>query len=87
MVRTISWGSSKSSAAKGVPHADIFGKAVEYEPNLSEPYMNLALLAEEAGQPQVAIGYYRKFLQHADPKAHKEFIPKVKAAIKGLGGD
>ena len=49
--------------------------------------MNLALLAEEAGQPQAAIGYYRKFLQHADPKAHKEFIPKVKAAIKGLGGD
>jgi len=72
----------QGSAARGY-----FEKAVEYDPNLSEPYMNLALLAEEAGQPQAAIGYYRKFLQYADPRAHKEFIPKVKAAIKGLGGD
>lgn len=72
---------SQGSAAR-----DYFEKAVEYDPNLSEAYMNLALLAEEAGQPQVAIGYYRKFLEHADPKAHKEFIPKVKAAIKDLGG-
>ncbi|MEW5979522.1 MAG: sulfatase-like hydrolase/transferase [Acidobacteriota bacterium] len=63
-----------------------FEKAVEYDPNLSEPYMNLALLAEESGQTQLAVGYYRKFLEHADPTAHREFIPKVKAAIKELGG-
>jgi Tfp pilus assembly protein PilF len=72
--------------SQGSSARDYFQKAVEYDPSLSEAYMNLALLAEEAGQPQVAIGYYRKFLQHADPKAHKEFIPKVKAAIKDLGG-
>lgn len=65
---------------------DYFEKAVEYEPNLSEPYMNLALIAEEAGQPSIALSYYRKFLEHADPQAHKEFIPKVKAAIKQLEG-
>ena len=64
---------------------DYFEKAVEYDPNLSEPYMNLALLAEDAGQPQLALSYYRKFLLHANPEAHKEFIPKVKAAIKELG--
>jgi tetratricopeptide (TPR) repeat protein len=61
-----------------------FEKAVELNPDLTEPYMNLGLLAEKAGQPRIAIDYYKKFLARADPKEHGELIPKVKQAIKDL---
>lgn len=63
-----------------------FEKAVELNPDLTEAYMNLGLLAEKAGQPQIAIDYYKRFLARARPKDHAEYIPKVKAAISELGG-
>jgi choline-sulfatase len=63
-----------------------FEKAIELNPELSEAYMNLGLLAEKAGQPQIAIDYYKKFLARARLKEHREYIPKVRAAIQDLGG-
>jgi len=63
-----------------------FERAIELNPELSEAYMNLGLLAEKAGQPQIAIDYYKKFLARARPKEHREYIPKVRAAIQDLGG-
>jgi choline-sulfatase len=61
-------------------------KAVECDPDLTEPYLNLGLLAEKAGQPQIAVTYYKKFLERARPKDHGQYIPKVKAAIAELEG-
>ena len=61
-------------------------KAIDCDPDLIEPYLNLGLLAEKAGQPQIAISYYKKFLERARPKDHGEYIPKVKAAIAQLEG-
>ena len=61
-------------------------KAVEYDPDLSEPYLSLAFLAEKAGQPQIAISYYKKFLERARPKDQGQNIPKIKAAIARLEG-
>ncbi len=61
-----------------------FEKAIQADPDRAEPYMNLGLLAEQAGQAQVAIDQFRKFLEHADPASHRETIPKVKAEITEL---
>ncbi len=58
-----------------------FEKAVEYNPNLAEPYMNLGLLAQNAGQTELAKSYYVKFLEKASSTAHRDIIPKVKAAL------
>jgi tetratricopeptide (TPR) repeat protein len=55
----------QGNAARGY-----FEKAVEYDPELTEPYLNLGLLAQEAGQSQIAIDYYKKFLERARPKEH-----------------
>jgi len=63
-----------------------FEKAIEYNPDLTEAYMNLGLLAQKASQPQIAIGYYKKFLEKASPKIHGDLIPKVKAAVAELEG-
>ena len=59
-------------------------KAVECEPDLSEPYLSLAFLAEKGGKPQIAIDYYRKFLEKVHPGEHADVIPKIKAAITNL---
>jgi choline-sulfatase len=61
-------------------------KAVEYDPDLSEPYLSLAFLAEKARQPQIAISYYKKFLERVRPGEHGDLIPKIKAAISHLEG-
>jgi arylsulfatase A-like enzyme/Flp pilus assembly protein TadD len=71
----------QGNAARGY-----FEKAVQFDPTLTEPYLNLGLLAQNAGQSQVAVDYYKKFLARARPKDHGEYIPKVKAAIVELGG-
>ena len=60
-------------------------KAVEIEPELAEPYMNLGLLAQNAGETRTAIAYYRKFLRYAKPDRYREIIPKVRAALADLG--
>jgi len=72
---------SQGSTAKSY-----FEKAVQFDPKVPEPYLNLGLLAQEAGQPQIAIDYYKKFLARARPSDHREYIAKVKAAITELGG-
>jgi choline-sulfatase len=59
-------------------------KAIEANPDRAEPYMNLGLLAEQAGKTQVAIENFRKFLEHAHPAEHGATIPKVKAEIAEL---
>ncbi len=59
-------------------------KAVECDPDLSEAYLTLAFLAEKGGRPQIAINYYRKFLEKVRPGEHADLIPKIKAAIANL---
>jgi tetratricopeptide (TPR) repeat protein len=61
----------QGNAARGY-----FEKAVEYDPELTEPYLNLGLLAQEAGQPKIAIDYYKKFLERARPKEHGRTSPR-----------
>ncbi len=61
-----------------------FEKAVECDPDLSEPYLSLAFLAEKGGRPQIAIEYYKKFLEKVRPGEHADLIPKIKAAIANL---
>jgi arylsulfatase A-like enzyme/Tfp pilus assembly protein PilF len=63
---------------------DYFEKAIECDPDLAEVYVNLGLLAENVGQPQQAVAYYRKFLEKADPKKHGPLIPKIKAAVSSM---
>ena len=62
-----------------------FESAVKYDPEFAEPYMNLGLLAQNAGETKAAIGYYRNFLKKAQPDKYGEIIPKVKAALADLG--
>ena len=63
-----------------------FEKAIEFNSDLTEAYMNLGLLAQKAGEPRVAIDYYKKFIAQASRKDHAEYIPKVRATIAELGG-
>jgi choline-sulfatase len=61
-----------------------FEKAIQADPERAEPYMNLGLLAEQAGQTEAALENFRKFLEHARSAEHGETIPKVKAEIAEL---
>jgi len=61
-----------------------FEKAIQADPQRAEPYMNLGLLAEQAGQIQVAIDHFRRFLERAQPAIHGDTILKVKAEIAEL---
>lgn len=60
-------------------------RAVEIDPELAEPYMNLGLLAQNAGDTKSAIAYYRKFLKYAKAERYRDIIPKVRAALADLG--
>jgi arylsulfatase A-like enzyme/tetratricopeptide (TPR) repeat protein len=62
-----------------------FEKAILYNPDLTEAYLNLGLLAQQAGQDQAAISYFEQFLQQAAGKPqHREIIPKVREAVAEL---
>jgi Flp pilus assembly protein TadD len=61
-----------------------FERAVEVNPELTEAYMNLGLLAQNAGESKLAVVFYKKFLKLAKPDKYGEIIPKVKAAIADL---
>ncbi len=61
-----------------------FEKAIQYNPGLAQAYMNLGILAQDAGDTQQAITYFRKFLEKAEPKEHRDIIPKVKKALAQL---
>lgn len=62
-----------------------FEEAIECDPGLAEPYLNLGLIAQNSGDVNKAIACYRSFLNKADPDKYREFIPKVKAALAALG--
>jgi choline-sulfatase len=59
-------------------------KAVECDPDLSEPYLSLAFLAEKGGRPQLAVNYYKMFLARVHPGEHADLIPRIRAAIANL---
>ncbi|HVN81368.1 MAG TPA: sulfatase-like hydrolase/transferase [Terriglobia bacterium] len=61
-----------------------FEKAIQSNPDLAQAYMNLGILAQNAGQNQQAITYFKMFLEKADPKEHRDIIPKVRKALSEL---
>ena len=61
-----------------------FEQAIKCDPSLAEPYLNLGLIAQNAGEMSTAIACYQNFLRKADKDKHREHIPKVKAALAGL---
>jgi tetratricopeptide (TPR) repeat protein len=67
------------------PARQHFEQAVRFGPEMAEPYMNLGLIAQNAGDTKAAISYYREFLQRADKVKHRDVIPKVQAALAELG--
>ena len=71
-------------------HVDLakkyFESALSYNPDLAQAYMNLGILAQDAGQTQQAIDYFKQFLEKAEPKEHRDIIPKVKKALSELQG-
>jgi tetratricopeptide (TPR) repeat protein len=60
-------------------------KAVEFNPELTEAYLNLGIVAQKTGDVKRAVECYRDFLKRADPQKHRDAIPKVKAALAELG--
>jgi arylsulfatase A-like enzyme/Tfp pilus assembly protein PilF len=62
-----------------------FEQAIKCDPGLAEPYLNLGLIAQNAGDISDAIAYYRDFLRKADKDKYREYIPKVRAALASLG--
>ncbi len=61
-----------------------FEQAMRCDPGLAEPYMNLGLIAQNAGDAKAAISYFRGFLKRADKVKHRDIIPKVQAALADL---
>jgi arylsulfatase A-like enzyme/Tfp pilus assembly protein PilF len=62
-----------------------FEQAIECDPVLAEPYLNLGLIAQNSGDATKAIACYRSFLNKADRAKYRDHIPKVKAALASLG--
>jgi Tfp pilus assembly protein PilF len=62
-------------------------KAIESDPDLTEAWLNLGLIAQKAGDTQAAIRYYRGFLKRASPDKHRDAIPKVREALADLGAN
>jgi arylsulfatase A-like enzyme/Flp pilus assembly protein TadD len=60
-------------------------KAVQFDPGLTEAYLNLGLIAQKTGDSPAAIRHYRSFLQRASREKHADVIPKVRAALAELG--
>jgi tetratricopeptide (TPR) repeat protein len=61
-----------------------FEKAVVHDPAFAEPYLNLGLLAEQAGQGTEALRRYREFLSRADRGSQGPLVARVEAAIGRL---
>jgi arylsulfatase A-like enzyme/Flp pilus assembly protein TadD len=61
-----------------------FEKAVSYDPNLSEPYMNLGILAQESGDLEKALNYFREYVKRASPTEDREIVSKVRSVIREL---
>jgi len=61
-----------------------FEKAIQIEPNFVEPYMNLGLLAYHAGESEMALHYFKLFLEKATEDRYREIVGKVRAAVREL---
>ena len=61
-----------------------FEKAIQIDPNLVEPYMNLGLLAHHAGQNDMALHYFKLFLEKATEPRYREIVGKVRVAVREL---
>ena len=70
----------------GIAARKYLEKAIECDADLTEPYLSLAFLAEKTGHPQIAISYYKKYLERTPPKEHGDIVTKIKAAIAKLEG-
>jgi tetratricopeptide (TPR) repeat protein len=61
-----------------------FEKAIQNDPNLVEPYMNLGLLAHHAGQSEMALHYFKLFLEKATEPRYRDIVGKVRIAVREL---
>jgi choline-sulfatase len=61
-----------------------FERAVQLNPDLVEPYMNLGILAQMAGDNPAAIRYFRAFLERAKDPQYAEVVPRVERALADL---
>jgi choline-sulfatase len=61
-----------------------FERAVEINPDLVEPYMNLGILAQMAGDDPTAIRYFNAFLERARDPQYAELVPRVEQAVREL---
>lgn len=72
------------SRGQPAPARGHFEQAIAGDAELAEPYMNLGLLAQNAGRTAEAIRYYSLFLEKAPPRQYAEVIPKVRSALAEL---
>jgi Flp pilus assembly protein TadD len=61
-----------------------FERAVELDPDLVEPQMNLGLLYEMTGDRTKARQHFEAFLAKASPTHYGNIIPKVKQELAKL---
>jgi arylsulfatase A-like enzyme/Tfp pilus assembly protein PilF len=61
-----------------------FEKAIQVDPSLVEPYMNLGLLANYAGEKDMALHYFKLFLERATDPRFQDIVPRVREAVSEL---
>jgi len=61
-----------------------FEKAVQLDPDMVEPYLNLGLLYKMAGDRDRARASFQQFLAKAPPAQYRSVIPKVREELAGL---
>ena len=79
-------GMVQLSRGRGQLARQNFEKAIEIDPELVEPYMNLGLLAHHAGEREMALHYFKLFLERASDPRFADIVTKVKAAVRELEG-
>lgn len=66
------------------PAKESFQTAIRLKPEMAEPYLNLALLARDAGENSEAIRYFTLFMDKASTPEHRRILPQVRSAIRRL---
>jgi len=61
-----------------------FEKALHFDPDLVEPYMNLGILAQDSGELEKALKYYREYVNRASPTDDSDIISRVRGVIQEL---
>lgn len=64
-----------------------FERAIALNPDLVEPYMNLGILAQMAGDGPAAIRYFEAFLDRASDPQYSEMVPRVRQTVTELKGE